>query len=185
MTQSQTRTVGTGTESRPGMVAEGTSVRLDNDTVGRVLDAARRQDADPKVLIEEAVRATLGDRENREAKVEVKGFRHSGDNNRVTLGMPSTRVVRRAARGRDQTVNELVRGAVSQVADSVRARDERERRAAAGAAGSGGMPPLPAFDPLGLLSQVTGGAVVDPLAVMLGGAPATPGRSRRGGGRVR
>jgi hypothetical protein len=163
------------------MVAEGASVRLDSDTVGRVLDAARRQDADPKVLIEEAVRATLGDRENREAKVEVKGFRHSGDNNRVTLGMPSTRVVRRAARGRDQTVNELVRGAVSQVADSVRARDERERQSAQ-STGTG--PVLPLADPLGLIEAATNGMFADPLAQMLRGQ-ASPGRARRGGGRVR
>jgi len=154
------------------MVAEGASVRLDSDTVGRVLDAARRQDASPKVLIEEAVRATLGDRDDRNAKVEVKGFRHSGDNNRVTLGMPSTRVVRRAARGRDQTVNELVRGAVSQVADSVRARDERERQSA----GTG--PALPVFDPAGLVEAATNGMFADPLAQMLRGT-ASPGSARR------
>jgi hypothetical protein len=145
---------------------------LDDETVGKVLDASRRQGTDPRVLMEESVREALGDREDRQAQISVDGFRHSGDGGRVSLGMPTTRVLKRAARQRDQTVNNLVRGAISTAADSVRARDERERQSA----GTG--PALPIFDPAGLIEAATNRMFADPVAQMFRG-PATPGSARR------
>jgi predicted transcriptional regulator len=166
--QQQARMAGTGTESRPDMAAEGTKVRLDDDTVGRVLDASRRQGTDPRVLMEEAVREALGDREDRQAQISVEGFRHSGDGGRVSLGMPTTRVLKRAARQRGESVNNLVRGAISQAADSVRRADEQKRQSPEGAG------TLPFFDPLGVVEAATDGLLADPVGRMIRGPATTP-----------
>ena len=181
MKQTEARRAGTTADTRPAMAAEGAKVRLDDDTMGRVVDAARRQKTDPKVFMAEAVRAALGDRDDREAQITVGGFRHSGDGGRVSLGMPTTRVLKRAAREREQTLNELVRGAISTAADKVRQRDEMERQAAGAAGAAGDGMALPAFDPAGILESLTGGAVRDPIVAALQSLDS--GRSGAAGGR--
>jgi len=168
MKQQQSRQAGTDGESRPDMAAEGTKVRLDDETVGKVLDASRRQGTDPRVLMEESVREALGDREDRQAQISVEGFRHSGDGGRVSMGMPTTRVLKRAARQRGVSVNNLVRGAISQTADSVRQADEQKRQSA------GTSPALPFFDPLGVVEAATDGLLADPVGQMLRGPATTP-----------
>jgi len=181
-TESRRGAGATAADTRPARQAEGTSVRLDDETIGRVLDASRRRQVDPESFVEESVRGFLGDREDRDAQLSVQGVRRLGTGGgRVRFGAPSTRILKQAAGQRDLTVTELVRGAVSQTADSVRARDERERQSAQ-STGTG--PVLPLADPLGLIEAATNGMFADPLAQMLRGQ-ASPGRSRRGGGRVR
>jgi hypothetical protein len=179
-TESRRGAGATAADTRPARQAEGTSVRLDDGTIGRVFDASQRRQVDPESFIESAVRGFLGDGDGN-AQISVQGVSRSGTGGRVRFGAQSTRILEQAAGQRDQTVNELVRGAVSQVADSVRARDERERQSAK-STGTG--PVLPLADPLGLIEAATNGMFADPLAQMLRGQ-ASPGRSRRGGGRVR
>jgi hypothetical protein len=128
--------------------------------------------------MEEAVREAIGDREDRQAQISVEGFRHSGDGGRVSMGMPTTRVLKRAARQRGESVNNLVRGAISTVADSVRQADEMERQS------TGGGGALPFFDPLGFVEAATDGLLVDPVGQAVRG-PAIPDRARGGSRRVR
>jgi predicted transcriptional regulator len=172
MRQSQSRTVGTGIEPRPAETAQGMKVRLDDATVGRVRDAARRRDVDTKVFIEEAVRDALNDRSDRNAKVDVEGLEHSDASGRISMGRPATAAAEQAAAQNGGSPRGVVVAAVRRAADGVRRADERERQSA----GTG--PALPIFDPAGLIEAATNRMFADPLAQMFRG-PATPGSARR------
>jgi predicted transcriptional regulator len=163
---------GTVAEPRPASAPQGMNVRLDDSTVKRVEDAARRADVDKKVFLEEAVRDALNDRSDRQAKVEVQGLRNSADSGRISLGRPATKAAEQAAAQNGGSPRSAVVAAVRRAADGVRRRDERERQSA----GTG--PALPVFDPAGLVEAATNGMFADPVAQMLRG-PATAGSARR------
>lgn len=165
---------GTVTESRPASAAQGMKVRLDDATVGRVKDAARRANVDKKAFIEEAVRDALNDREDRNAMVEVEGLEHDSASGRISMGRPATRAAEQAAEQNGGSPRSAVVAAVRRAADGVRRRDERERQSA----GTG--PALPVFDPLGVVEAATNRMFIDPVARMFRG-PATPRRSGRRG----
>jgi len=178
MKQQQGRQVGTGTESRPAEAAQGMKVRLDDSTISRVKDAARRSDVDKKVFLEEAVRDALNDRGDRNAKVEVEGLEHSDASGRISMGRPATRAAERAAEQNGGTPRAVVVAAVRRAADSVRQADEQKRQSA------GTSPALPFFDPLGVVEAATDGLLADPLGQMLRGPSTTP-PGGAGGRRVR
>jgi len=178
MKQQQSRQVGTNGEPRPASPAQGMKVRLDDSTISRVKDAARRANVDAKVFLEEAVRDALNDRSDRAAKVDVEGLEHSDASGRISMGRPATRAAEQAASQNGGSPRGVVVAAVRRAADSVRRADEQERQNA------GTSPALPFFDPLGFVEAATDGLLADPLGQMLRG-PATPGRSRGGGRRVR
>jgi predicted transcriptional regulator len=169
---------GSEAEVRPASAAQGMNVRLDDSTVERVKDAARRADVDNKVFIEEAVRDALNDRADRNAKVEVQGLRHSDASGRISMGRPATEAAEQAAAQSGGSPRGAVVAAVRRAADGVRRADEMERQS------TGTGPALPVLDPLGFIERATGGAFADPLGQMLRGQ-AAPGGGQRGGRRGR
>lgn len=152
-------------EPREGR-ATGDHILIPSSLSENVHDAAKKADFSPEAFVRNAVESALN---VSDAEIDVTGLDTPGDTGYVTLSAPDYQTAKMRVRrtsgpeSADEWVQGVVRARVEQVWEAEQARQQAEQTARAAMSGAF----IPAPDPAGVLTNLSGGVVRDPLQVMI------------------